>query len=91
MTYWPKAPSSRPILTTTFTSATAPVKAGVQCYQIRAVATAASWLSIGDSSGIVPSTGVGVPISANVAGEVFTISPGQWYGAAGACTVTEMS
>jgi hypothetical protein len=89
--YFGKQNSSRPILSTSFTSATTVVKAGAQTYQLRVTATAASWLSVSDSSSTAPSTGIGVPIAANTVGEYFTITPGQWYGAAGAAVITEMS
>ncbi len=101
MASWDKQLGSRPGITTTFTSATAVIKAAAETYQLRVIntslSTAAAWLSIGDSSSAtVPATGVGVPIAVNQVGEYFTITPGQWYGganaaAAGGLSVTEMS
>lgn len=84
--YFIKQPSSRAILTTTSTSVA--TKAGTETYQLRVITSSASNLSIGDSSGTVT---VAIPISANVAGEYFAISPGQWYTPGGGMSVTEMT
>jgi hypothetical protein len=85
--YWGKQLSSRPTLTTT-TTANA-TKAGPQTYQLRVITSSASNLFIADSSST--GTGVAVPISANVVGEYFSITPGQWYLPGGAMSVTELS
>jgi hypothetical protein len=91
MAYWPKAPSSRPILTTALTSSSNPVKATSQTYQLRVTATTVAALSITDSSATQLSSTAGVPIAANVVGEYFTITPGAWYFAYGSASVTEMT
>ncbi len=85
--YWDKQNSSRPILTTTSTANA--FKAAAETYQIRVITSAAGNLQLADSSSTT--TVLFVPISANVAGEYFTISPGQWVTPCAGMSVTEMS
>lgn len=85
--YWGKQLSSRPTLTTT-TTANA-TKAGAQTYQLRVITSAAANLGIADSSSTAAV--LFVPISANMAGEYFSIVPGQWYTPGAGMSVTEMS
>jgi hypothetical protein len=84
--FYGKQPSSRPILTST--STTTAIKAGTETYQLRVSTTSAGSLSIGDSSTVVSVT---VPIAANVAGEYFAVTPGQWYSLAPSMTVVEVA
>jgi hypothetical protein len=88
--YWPKQRASRPILTTLLTSSSSPIKAGSETYQIRVAASAASALSVLDSS-TLGSSNVAVPINASTVGEYFAITPGQWYFLYGTGGVTEMA
>jgi len=83
--FWPKQRASRPNITQNTAISTALTntsnllsKFGGETYQIRVWSTLASWLSVGDSSGVTASAGSGVPISANVTGEYFAVTPGQW-------------
>lgn len=85
--YFIKQPSSRPILTTTSTAN--PTKASAQTYQLRAFTSSAGSIGIGDSSST--SAMVSVPINANVQGEYFAITPGQWFLPCAGCSVTEVS
>jgi hypothetical protein len=64
-------------------------KAGPQTYQLRVITSSAANLGIADSSST--SSALLVPIAANVAGEFFTVSPGQWYLPGAGMSVTEMS
>ncbi len=89
--YWGRQRSSRSLITSTTTSLA--IKAGSETYQLRATTTVAASLAICDTSST--STAVSgvvlVPISANVPGEYFTISPGQWYLVGPAMFVSEMT
>lgn len=84
--YFPKQSCSRPLLTST--STTTAIKASSETFQLRVSTTSAGNLTIADSSG---ATGITVPIAANVAGEYFAITPGQWYTLAPSMSVTEMT
>jgi hypothetical protein len=85
-----KQRASRPILTTLLTSSSSPIKAGSETYQIRVAASAASALSVLDSS-TLGSSSVAVPINSGAVGEYFVITPGQWYFLYGTGGVTEMA
>ncbi len=89
MTNYIKQPSSRPVLTSTSTSN--PTKAGPFTVQIRVVGSAAGNLGIADSSSTSVSAPVLVPIVANMVGEYFAITPGQWYSLGAGMSVTEMT
>ncbi len=89
--YLGKQPSSRPILTTAMTSATAALKATAQTYQLRVIATTVAAVSVTDSSATPLSSLASPNVAANQVGEYFTISPGQWYFAYGSAQVTEMT
>jgi hypothetical protein len=88
--YIGKQLSSRPLLTST--STTTAIKSSAQTYQLRVITTTSGNLSIADTSSTATSAAATtVPIVANVAGEYFTITPGQWYTLAAAMSVTEMT
>jgi hypothetical protein len=87
---WAKQPSSRPTITTALTSASSPIKAGPETYQLRVTATTVAALSITDSSATQLSSTASPQIAANVAADFFTITPGQWYFAYGSASITEM-
>ena len=91
MSYWGKQPSSRPILTTFLTSASNPVKAGPETYQIRVVATTVGAVSITDSSATQNSSTASPNVATNAPAEYFTITPGQWYFGYGSVQITEMT
>jgi len=68
--YWPKQRASRPTvyqniaITTGLTNTSNLLsKFNAENYQIRIWSTLASWLSIGDSSGVSAAAGSGVPIA----------------------------
>lgn len=89
--YWPKQRASRHLITTALTSASSPVKASAQTYQLRVVGSTAVSLSVTDSSATQLSSTLCPNIAANVVGEYFAISPGQWYFAYGTASVSEMT
>jgi hypothetical protein len=69
--FWPKQRASRPnvyqntaITTAVANTSTLLSKLSGETYRIRAWASLASWLSVGDSSGITASANSGVPIAA---------------------------
>jgi hypothetical protein len=84
--YYGKQLSSRPILTSTSTANA--IKAGSETFQLRVSTTSAGNITIADSSSAM---GVSVPIAANVAGEYFSVTPGQWYSLATGMTVVEVA
>lgn len=88
--FYGKQGASRPILTTLLTSSSSPVKAGSETFQLRVAASAASALSVLNSSTLASST-VAVPINSGAVGEYFAVTPGQWYFLYGTGGVTEMS
>lgn len=79
--YFGKQPSSRLIVyqaTALATVSTVTSKFSAETYQVRIAATQPVWVVFGDTSAVSVTTGAGAFINGGVAGEYFTVQPGQF-------------